>query len=120
VPYAYDIHTDRHRVHTRRWGIVTEAELLEMYDQLRQDPRFDPEYDQLADLIGVETVDIGGGTLRRLARMQVFGGRSRRAFVADRDVNYGLLRMFQAHSELNGQQIRVFRDLDRAEHWLGE
>lgn len=49
-----------------------------------------------------------------------FNGPSRVAFVADNDLSFGLLRIFEVFNDLEAQQkeTRVFRDYQQAIDWL--
>jgi hypothetical protein len=119
MPYAYVIDPEHHLVETRRWGTVSTAEIAGLYDDLRLDPAFSPRLDQLADLTGMEEVSVDVGTIREMARLLIFEKGRKRAFVVAKDVHYGLVRMFAAHAQLEGQQVGVFRDLVNARKWLG-
>jgi hypothetical protein len=56
--------------------------------------------------------------LRDLAKRSVFAAGSRRAFVAARDLHYGLARMLQVFCELEGSDVGVFHTTEEAEAWL--
>lgn len=45
-------------------------------------------------------------------------GRGRPAFVCSRDLEFGLLRMFQAFADRLPTEFRVFRDYEEATAWL--
>lgn len=49
-----------------------------------------------------------------------FHESSRAAFVADDDLSFGKLRMFEVYSDQQptGAKVRVFRDIDAATKWL--
>ena len=57
--------------------------------------------------------------LADFARTLVSGATVRTAFVAPRDLEFGLLRMFEVLREAKGVQTSVFRDKERALEWLG-
>lgn len=104
---------------SRFWGTVTDEEVHEHNQKLRNDPNFDPHFRQLADLSGVTDIKVGTKTIKATSLDQFFAPGSRRAFVAASDGAYGMARMFALQAEGQGQTIEVFRDLREAEDWLG-
>ena len=86
------------------WRFVGGSEIRMLWDL--RDAQFDltsTEVRELADF----------------ARMLVSGATVRTAFVAPRDLEFGLLRMFEVLREGKGVQTSVFRDKERALEWLG-
>lgn len=67
------------------------------------------------DLSAVDVRDLAA-SLRTLAE----GTAPRSAFVVAEDLEFGLVRMFQAYRDTDGSRIGVFRELDAAVTWLGE
>ena len=61
----------------------------------------------------------GPDELRDLALKSPFRSGSRRAIVVDKDVVFGLSRMYEALAHDVGTEIKVFRDMDAAHRWLG-
>ena len=100
------------------WGAVTEDEVHDHNETLRNDPRFDPSYRQLVDLTGITEILVGTRLINDTAHDQYFTPGSRRAFVASEDAVFGLARMFATRAEAEGQTIEVFRDRAKAEEWL--
>lgn len=119
MPVTYEIDPDRRLVISRLWGGVTEDEIDEHNRRLPADPRFDPAYRQLVDLTGITEVLVGTKMINDTARDQFFNPGTRRAFAASSDATFGLARMFALRAELGGQTIQVFRDIAKAEEWLG-
>lgn len=118
MPYDYEIDVHRRLVRVRRWGDVDAGEIAESYARIAADPRFLPVFNQLADLTGMEHLELTGDAIRDLSRIRLFGQGTRRAFVVSRDLHFGLLRVFEAHAEMSGQEVEVFRDPAAAERWL--
>ena len=118
MPYSYDIDTELGLVRVRRWGFLTEAEIMASYAEIADDPRFVRGFDQLTDMRDAEGCDLTSESLQDLGRLAVFERGSKRAFIASRDLHFGLLRIFQAYSDLADQQVHVCRDQDEAADWL--
>jgi hypothetical protein len=119
VPAEYRLDLPLRLVRTHEWGVLTDDDLRDLYEQIRTDPAFDPSFRQLCDLRGVTQITTSVETLRSLAQNHVFMSGSRRAFVVGRAVDFGLARLFQTYSEAEGQAVEVFRDMNDAERWLG-
>lgn len=120
MPTSYRVDRDRRVVFCRAWGELTSNDVLEHYQQMRDDPSFDPNFQQLGDLREVTKVTASMESVRDAARMHVFTPGTRRAFVADNDTIYGMARMFASYSHYADQDLEVFRDMSSAERWLGE
>lgn len=118
MPYDYTIDREHGLVHIRRWGDVTEAEILDSYAAVGADPAFLPGFAVLTDLRDMADVDLSGEKLRELGGLIPFGRSGKRAFVVARDFHYGLLRVFGAHAEIAGQDVAVFRGMVEADRWL--
>lgn len=121
MPWSYAIDTERRLVQSVAFGVITAAEGLAHQDQLANDPNFDPDFHQLADLSGVTKLEINAGDVRRLSQKHLFSSKSRRAFVTRNPAMFGLARMFQIHRERSEkrEEIEVFSDLQSALKWLG-
>jgi hypothetical protein len=120
MPTSYNIDRDRRMVFCRAWGELSSKDVLEHYQQMRDDPAFDATFQQLGDLREVSKVTATKESVRDAARMHVFEPGTRRAFVADNDTIYGMARMFAAYSHYEDQDLEVFRDMNSAQQWLGE
>ena len=119
MPATYEVDLALRLVRTREWGVLTDEDLRQLYEKIRSDPAFDPTFRQLCDLRAVTQITTSVDTLRSLAQTQVFSPGVRRAFVVGRAVDFGLARLFQAYSEVEGQTVEVFREMNDAEAWLG-
>jgi len=118
MPTTYQLDHSSRLVRTRSWGLLTDDEVRTMYEGLIADPAFDCSYRQLCDLRDVTGITVKVETLRMLAQRRIFASGAQRAFVVGRDVDYGLSRLFQAYSEVEGAVIEVFRGWEDAEEWL--
>ena len=119
LPATYELDNQRRLITSRLWGAVTDREVFEHNEQLRNDPQFDPTYQQLVDLIGVTEVVVSTGMIGETSLDQFFKPGTRRAMIAVEDAVYGMARMFALRAESVGQTIQVFRDPQQARDWLG-
>jgi hypothetical protein len=119
LPADYTIDQERKLVVSRLWGTLTEDDVSGHNARLRADPRFNPGYQQLADLREITETKVGSRVVRDTARDQYFTPGVKRAFVADTDFVFALARMFASVAQTNGQVIEVFRDITDAQKWLG-
>ena len=106
-------------------GVVTDADLMEAYESLLGDPAYDPTLHDFVDMSGVERLEISANAIRELikryARVDELGIRTKLAIFAPSDVAFGMGRMYEM---LRGddvpEEIRVFREHARARSWLSE
>jgi hypothetical protein len=115
---SYTIDANRRLIIVRARGVLTETDVSRAREQLRRDPGFDPEFDQLFDARDVEDVALSKEGMARLADTSILAPAVRRAFVAVTTLQYGMARMFTAVSEQRHHVTQVFRRLDEAEAWL--
>jgi len=119
MPAFYKIDKERKLVMSTASGVLILADALAHQKQLLKDPDFDPSFSQLLDFTHVTDVQLSSEEVRRLARTTVFSTNSRRAFLANSDLKFGLARMFSIARETFGETgIRVFRNLDAALDWV--
>lgn len=101
-------------------GKIDVDEVLSKQAEMRALPEFDPDYASLFDYSAADLSEIDAVALRRIAAGTPFSSKARRAFLVRDEVSYGLLRMFQAFSEMagRGDMVQVFLDRDEALRWL--
>jgi hypothetical protein len=119
LPFSYAIDPKQQLVISRLWGVVTEDEVRDHNRRLRTDPAFDPGYRQLADMRAITESRVGTDLINETSVDHFFTPGTRRAFVTATDANFGMARKYASQAEAEGQTIEVFRDLHRAEEWLG-
>jgi hypothetical protein len=119
VPASYAIDAKQKLVTSRLWGAVTEDEVYDHNRRLRTDPAFDPGYRQLVDMTGITKVVVPTEMINKTSIDQFFNRGTPRAFVASSDATFGMARMFALQAEGTGQTIEVFREMAKAEAWLG-
>ena len=121
MPCAYEIDPDYRLIRTRIWGLLIYAELTANRLQMENDPAFQADFSQLADLRDVTAIALTGDQIRDFAAHSPFIPGTRRALVVSSDVAFGLGRMYENYREAISpkDQIRIFRHLKEAEEWLG-
>jgi hypothetical protein len=119
MPVDYRIDKENSVVFAIASGKVTAEEILTGRSHMADDPSFSPNMKQLIDMVGVIEVAFTTKDLRVAAACDPFGPGSKRALVGDRDVTYGMARMYEALSDRPGVTAQVFRDIGEACEWLG-
>jgi len=119
MPSSYKIDKENRLVISTGSGVLTLPDALAHQEQLLKDPDFDPSFSQLLDFTHVTDVELSSEEIHRLARTTVFSANSRRAFLVNSDLKFGLARMFAIMRESFGEKgIRVFRNSDDALDWV--
>ena len=119
MPVSYKIDQRAGIVFDRAWGVLTDSEILQHTAGLGLDPRFQPDFQQIADFSGVTQLDLSGRTVRGQARSTVFSPKARRAFVVTTEVALGLARMYQLSLGENADELAIVGSLAEAFAWLG-
>ena len=57
--------------------------------------------------------------MRRISIHPLCNEESRRAIVADKDIDFGMARMYATLCDDGPKPIRVFRNMSKARRWLG-
>src|SRR5262249_10186765 len=115
---SYRIDPARRRVYVLGTGPITAGQLFETQRQLIQDPSFEATFSQLFDLTGAETVDVSSAQMSALAQRTAFTRGARRAIVVNRQLLFGLARMFSLIADAKGGDLEIFSDVVAAEQWL--
>lgn len=119
MPADFYIDVPRRMVFSHGAGVVGFADFRGHMERLLGHPDFRPEFSQLLDFREVKDVVITTEEIVLLAARNVFSPKSRRAFVVNSDLHFGLVRMFGSHREFAGEQgIRLFREMQPALDWL--
>ena len=121
MPCDFEIDAVRRIVRARVSGESSDVELIEADDRLRADPDFRADYDELVDMRGAIGLRVTPEVVSRITeRPPLFSEKSRRAFVVDNDLGYGMVRMFGLRRGAEAGEIRAFHDMGEAEAWLAE
>ena len=119
MPADFYIDVPRRMVFSQGDGVLRFADFRGHMDRLLRHPDFRPEFNQLLDFREVKDVVISTEEIVLLAARNVFSPKSRRVFVVNSDLHFGLVRMFGSHREFAGEQgIQIFRELKSALDWL--
>ena len=114
-----DIDTERRLITIVVQGELTDTDLLQGYERLRERPDFSADFDELVDLLGADGRQITADGVRTLARRPPsYSPHARRAVVVPSEMGYGMARMYELMQDGESGQIRVFRSREDAEHWL--
>ena len=104
-------------------GDIAVAQIKTVASQLFDDPAWEPGWDILYDFRGATISGLDYQRMRSAVfRDKSFNGRvkgARVVFVADTDLTYGLMRMWQTMSADRPIEIRVFRRIKDALQFLG-
>jgi len=117
MPSSYTIDPARRLVHSVVGETISNAEILTHSRKLAEDPAFHADYDHLVDATALKRVTATPGGVRLAAERSPFSPQSYRAFVSDRPIVVGFVRMFEL-IHFRSQRIRIFRTLPEAEAWL--
>jgi hypothetical protein len=99
-------------------GVLTLADLKATFAEIRRNPEFRANFQQLINLSEVCQCDLYSKDLYQLKQTyDPFSNKGKRAMVAPRGVLFGIGRMYQ--QILNSQQFEVFHSLAEARTWLG-
>jgi hypothetical protein len=125
MPIAIAVDPWRRLRYSVATGVITDDDVAEAYARAMADPDADPSMNVLADLSGVERVDVSADCVRRLAARQVEDERGhtlrpRVAIVAPSDCAFGIARMYTAYRQSldASSRLLVCRSREEAERWL--
>lgn len=120
MPAQYFIDIKNNLVVSYCDGPLVYGDMLSHQSRLGIDPLFNASMNQLLDFGAVTELHIASAGVRHLAEATLFSAVSRRAIVVgDRDVYFGIARMYEMLRDRGPEQIHVFRKYDEAIAWLG-
>jgi hypothetical protein len=99
-------------VHGAVKGVVTFEEIRTNQDQLRSDPAFNPDFNQLVDGTRITTLEVSPAEALSIAGRTAFSSKSRRAWVATEPSVFGMRRLGAVYHELNQQRMNDHLRLD--------
>lgn len=105
-------------------GVIPDDEFLAFYKSFFAGEEFVPSMNLLVDLREADSSARSSGVLRHFAEYVgtvITNGpaRAKVAVVAQRDLSFGIARMYEAFSESVPWDFVVFRAIDAALAWLG-
>ncbi len=120
MPISHRIDESLGLVLTTAQGVLTEQDIRTLRQRLREDSDFDPNYDHIIDLRDVVGFEISAAEMREIADQHyIFNESCREAIVAKKDISFGMARMYEMLRGSKSGEIKVFRDMAEARHWLG-
>lgn len=116
----FAVYPEQHLVRVTCGGLLSQEEFEDYLARRDADPRFSLAFQRLMDARGLTELPTAAA-MRRFVEYLATGNpqRVRIAFVATADALYGMFRMAEIISEMNGFEHRAFRTLRQAEAWLG-
>lgn len=118
MPLSYWIAPESQLVVVRGRDTVTEQEALGLRYSLCTHPRFDPSFRELIDQRRVTGVQLSEEGLKRLATLNPYGSKSRRAVVAPDEAVYQIARRYQQSRPRSPDTLEVFQSWVDALGWL--
>lgn len=121
MPTRYVIDKERRLIISTGWDRISCADILAHRNQLKNDPDFDPSYNQLVDGRAVTGLNLSLDETKAIASGSPFSLASRRALVARDLAVLGIARLAEAYSGAGKgrEEVRVFHDFSAALAWLG-
>ena len=121
MPYTFVIDTERAVVVAVAAGVVTADELIDGTVAMGKAPGFAADMRLLVDFSQAVRVEIPTERLEELSEVSPYSSRSRRAYIVQRDFDFGLARMFSVFVEMHGKgEVQVFRSRPEAISWLNQ
>jgi hypothetical protein len=93
-----------------------------IHNFLCNNPQVKSGFLELGDFRAIESNDITIAEMREIVRMDGTLKRphpSKFAFVVSDDANFGSVRQYAAHVQVENKEIMPFRSMDEAKTWLG-
>jgi len=118
---TYEIDLKERLIRTQCTGHVTLAEVVAHFQELAADPACPSFLDVLLDLRTIDSLPNSGqleAVTRAVRKVQSKVRFGVCAIVVERDVVFGVFRMFEVMAQDHFTAIRVFRALGDAEAWL--
>jgi hypothetical protein len=111
------IHPDKRRVVVRFGKKLTAKDIEQYTKRLRNDPDFQPEFSEIADISEAEEIDLQADDFLRLAdEIDPFSPDAKRAFVVQTSTQSHAARM---HKILrSNKNIEIFDSFYEAEEWV--
>jgi len=116
---SYEIDADKGLVITTISGTLSFDECTAHHRKLRDDPAFDPSFNELIDGSDAKRVELFSSAVFSLSNTCPYSASAYRAICAgDKRVHFGIARMFQAFATGKHGSIEVFKSREEALAWL--
>ena len=124
MPYTIEVDRQCRRVLFKANGNYSQEESFQSIQDVLGHPDYQAGHDVLVDMTDVEDVPLWSADIFQkvefdkalIAKL----GTAKWAFVAPRDLVYGLARMYQTLMDDTPIEVEVFRELEPAQAWLNE
>ena len=122
MPADFELTSDTRTVHSRAWGALTDADLLD--HSLRLGALFragdlGPDWAQISDFTAIEHLrGVSSDGIRLLAERNPWPPGCIRVGIVTTDEQYGLIRMYQALGGLRTEDIHIVRSLEEADAYV--
>ncbi len=119
MPVQHFIDPAMRLVITKCWGTVSRDEVVASLQELKRNPDFSADFQQLIDLSEVSGLKLGFNDMEIIHRLyDPFSNEGRRAVIAPgQGAIYGLSRMYQLL--VDHDHFAIVHNLDSAIVWLG-
>ncbi len=121
MPIDVKFEPDKSLVVATGRGVVTGEEILRATEEIHALPRYDC---QLADFTGVERFEVSADDVERFAAQDraavVVNPNLRVAVAGNKDIVFGMARMWEAVVGDSSISTRVVRTLEEARRWMEE
>ena len=117
MPFAVHMDERTKVLHIRAVDEVSDAELMDLSERVRQHPAFIAGCPILYDTSAVKTITFSSDLVHSLARA-ARADKNPVAVIAPSAAAFGLARMFQIVSDVGTDRVGVFADASDALAWL--
>ncbi len=119
MPCRYTINPEARVVSAEYYGTLELADVRKNQSEMRADPGFDPSFNYLVDLRGVQTMGLSSMDMQTASQESFFNDNIKVAVVAATDLHFGMSRVFEMSHDKREKTVKVFRDADDARRWIG-
>ncbi|GLH70501.1 hypothetical protein GETHPA_20340 [Geothrix rubra] len=122
MEWSVDIDPEAALVRIRAWGAARLEGFVGYAREVQEHPAWQPGMAILVDLQDLDLTPMKADDINRLVAIQKTYSKDAVsgpiATVVSRLVDFGIVRMWEAHVSSTGRNHRVFTDLDEARAWL--
>ena len=118
MPLHYKIDTSLKVILSTATETINAMDVDEHRKLLGEDNHFSPAFAHLIDLRSVTDLQISPKGAQSLSASPIFGPVTKRAFVVNSDLLYGMSRIFRGWHD-SALHMKIFRSIDDAFKWLG-
>jgi hypothetical protein len=123
VPLIYTIDKKQNAIFTVASGTLTDQELIEHKERLRNDPHVSSGMVELSDVRNIEKLMVTPSGIEEFVMQDAHDAdlcrEHRLAIVVSQDLAFGMGRMYEMMTSENLPNVGIFRDMEEAANWLG-